>query len=80
MWVVGLPLLRRVQFLSFSYFISYAWRSFQTLGTMSDAQMRYYNMFWSGFAFSMALGLEVVITGVLHFAASLYYEKIRRRC
>jgi hypothetical protein len=66
-------------FVFFSLHITYAWRSFQALGTVSDAQMRYYNMLWPGLAFSMALGLEIAIGWFLHFVASLYYKKSRMR-
>ena len=34
----------------------YGWNSFRTLGTMSDAQSRYYVMLWPGFALAAVLG------------------------
>jgi hypothetical protein len=36
--------------------LAYGWNSFSSLGTMSDAQSRYYVMLWPGFALAAVLG------------------------
>ena len=38
----------------------YGWNSFRTLGTMSDAQSRYYVMLWPGFALAAVLGASAI--------------------
>ena len=40
--------------------IGYGWNSFRTLGSMSDAQSRYYVMLWPGFALAAAMGASAL--------------------
>lgn len=40
--------------------ILYGWNSFRTLGSMSDAQSRYYGMLWPGFALAATLGASAL--------------------
>ncbi len=44
--------------LFFCVHLYYGWRSFQALGTLSDAQMRYYAMLWPAFIFAVSLGAD----------------------
>jgi hypothetical protein len=57
----------------FGIHLFYAWNSFTTLGSASDAQMRYYNALWPGFAFALALGVDAAAqalnAGVANFQA-----------
>ena len=41
--------------------IFYGWNSFRALGSMSDAQSRYYVMLWPGLALAATLGAVVLI-------------------
>ena len=52
----------------FCIHLAYAWHSFVTLGSISDAQARYYNMLWPGFVFALSIGLDW-FAGVLRRAA-----------
>jgi hypothetical protein len=38
----------------------YAWKTFVAFGQLSDAQPRYYNELWPGFALAVALGCAVL--------------------
>lgn len=44
--------------------VFYGWNSFRTIGTMSDAQSRYYVMLWPGFALAVVMG-ATQIAGVI---------------
>lgn len=40
--------------------LRYGWNSFRTLGSMSDAQSRYYVMLWPGFALAIVMGASAL--------------------
>ncbi len=42
----------------FCIHLAYAWHSFVSLGSVSDAQARYYNMLWPGFVFALAIAVD----------------------
>ncbi|MGA8171335.1 MAG: hypothetical protein WB816_10995 [Methylocystis sp.] len=79
--IIALPLERKrardlaVAFLGalaifFAIHLFYAWRSFTSLGSISDAQMRYYNALWPGFAFALAVAVDAMIPFVQGLWAS----------
>ena len=55
--------------------ILYGWRSFETLGTTSDAQSRYYLMLWP--AVSIAIGGGVAALADRLFCRNLMPEPLR---
>lgn len=44
--------------------LRYGWNSFRTLGSMSDAQSRYYVMLWPGFALAAVMGASALCSFV----------------
>jgi hypothetical protein len=46
----------------FCIHLYYGWRSFQVLGTLSDAQMRYYAMLWPVFVFAVSVGADQALS------------------
>ncbi|MDE2578065.1 MAG: hypothetical protein KGL46_04600 [Hyphomicrobiales bacterium] len=48
----------------FAIHLVYGWRSYVAFGSISDAQMRYYNALWPFIAFACATGLDAMIAAL----------------